>query len=187
MIAKATELGIKIIVDLVPNHTSDQHPWFQEAISSPDSPYRDLYWFRDGRGENGEIPPTDWTSVFGGPAWTRVADGQWYLHLFDSSQPDLDWDNQVVRTEFESILRFWLERGVAGFRVDVAHGLIKDRSLPDWQFHWDMVSGRDQTDIPPAPMWDRDQVHEIYRDWRKIVDSYGGMLCAEAWVTRRCS
>ncbi|AZQ77094.1 hypothetical protein EJ997_06890 [Flaviflexus ciconiae] len=183
MIAKATELGIKVIVDLVPNHTSDQHPWFQEAISSPDSPYRDLYWFRDGKGENGEIPPTDWTSVFGGPAWTRVADGQWYLHLFDSSQPDLDWDNQVVRTEFEAILRFWLERGVAGFRVDVAHGLIKDRSLPDWQFHWDMVSGRDQTDIPPAPMWDRDEVHEIYRDWRKIVDSYGGMLCAEAWVT----
>ncbi|WP_054952470.1 glycoside hydrolase family 13 protein [Flaviflexus massiliensis] len=183
LLARAKELGIKVIVDLVPNHTSDQHPWFQKALKAgPGSPERNLYWFRDGRGENGELPPTNWRSVFGGPAWTQVEDGQWYLHLFDSSQPDLNWENPLVREEFESILRFWLERGVAGFRVDVAHGLMKDPALPDWDHDWEMVSGLDDDSVPAPPMWDRDEVHDIYRDWRKIVDSYGGMMCAEAWV-----
>ena len=183
MIARANELGLKIIVDLVPNHTSNEHPWFQVALhAAPGSPARERYWFRDGRGESGELPPTDWESVFGGPAWTRVDDGQWYLHLFDTSQPDLNWENPEVREEFESILRFWLDRGVAGFRVDVAHGLMKDPALPDWRHQWAMVTGQEENDIPPAPMWDRDAVHEIYRSWRPILDEYGAMMCAEAWV-----
>lgn len=184
MLARAKELGLKVIVDIVPNHTSDQHVWFQEALESgPGSVARERYWFREGRGEDGELPPTDWASVFGGPAWTRVDDGQWYLHLFDSSQPDLNWELDEVREEFESILRFWLGRGVSGFRIDVAHGLMKDPSLPDWQDQWEMVTGRDETDMAPAPMWDQDSVHEIYRSWRRILDEYGAMMCAEAWVT----
>lgn len=183
LIEKANELGIKVIVDLVPNHTSDQHVWFQEALNSPrGSEPRNRYWFREGRGENGELPPTNWRSVFGGPAWTRVEDGQWYLHLFDSSQPDLNWENPEVREEFESILRFWLDRGVSGFRVDVAHGLMKDPELPDWDHDWAMVSGLDDDSVSAPPMWDRDSVHEIYRSWRTIVDSFEAMMCAEAWV-----
>ena len=183
LITRANQLNLKVIIDLVPNHTSDQHAWFQEALGSePGSPARERYWFRDGRGESGELPPTNWVSVFGGPAWTRVPDGQWYLHLFDASQPDLNWENPEVHDEFESILRFWLDRGVAGFRVDVAHGLMKDPDLPDWQHTWGMVSGQEETDIPPAPMWDLDAVHDIYRSWRGVLDEYGAMMCAEAWV-----
>lgn len=184
MIARASELGLKVIIDLVPNHTSDQHEWFQAALrAGPGSPERDRYIFRDGV-DGG--PPNDWTSVFGGIAWTQVEDGQWYLHLFDSTQPDLNWTHQDVRDEFLSILKFWLDRGVAGFRVDVAHGLAKDMELPNWQFHWDMVGGQqiDESLIPPPPMWDRDEVHEIYREWRTVLDSYDGdrMMCGEAWV-----
>lgn len=183
MIARANELGLKVIVDLVPNHTSDQHVWFQEALAAgPGSPERDRYIFRDSV----DGPPNDWVSIFGGPAWSQAPDGQWYLHLFDSSQPDLNWDNPDVHEEFISILRFWLDRGVSGFRVDVAHGLVKDMELPNWQYHWDMVSGSevDASTIPPAPMWDRDGVHEIYREWRRVLDSYPGdrMMCGEAWV-----
>ena len=134
----AHTLGLRLIVDLVPNHTSDQHAWFQEALASPEgSDERARYIFRDGRGPGGTLPPNNWESVFGGAAWTRVAgpdgaDGQWYLHLFDASQPDLNWDNPWVREQFRSILRFWLDRGVDGFRVDVAHGLIKKAGLPDY-------------------------------------------------------
>nr|WP_194309191.1 glycoside hydrolase family 13 protein [Flaviflexus huanghaiensis] len=183
LIARADKLGLKVIIDIVPNHTSDQHVWFQEALNSePGSRARERYWFRDGRGDGGELPPTDWESVFGGPAWTRVPDGQWYLHLFDASQPDLNWENPEVREEFESILRFWLDRGVSGFRVDVAHGLMKDPDLPDWHHKSWMVSGQDETEAPPAPMWDLDTVHDIYRDWRKVLDEYDAMMCAEAWV-----
>lgn len=185
MIARANDLGLKVIVDLVPNHTSDQHKWFQAALKAgPGSPERDRYIFRDGV-DGG--PPNDWTSVFGGIAWTQVEDGQWYLHLFDSTQPDLNWANREVHDEFLSIISFWLDRGVAGFRVDVAHGLVKDMELPNWQFHWSMVSGQDVDEslIPPPPMWDRDGVHEIYREWRELLDSYPGdrMMCGEAWVT----
>lgn len=184
LLERAHELGLKVIVDIVPNHTSDQHDWFQEALGAGrGSAARSRYWFRDGRGESGDLPPTDWNSVFGGPAWTRVKDGQWYLHLFDTTQPDLNWGHPEVRQEFESILRFWLDRGVSGFRIDVAHGLMKDPRLPDWQYHWEMVTGQEEADIPPAPMWDQDSVHEIYRSWRTILDEYGAMMCAEAWVT----
>lgn len=186
LIDRANELGLKVIVDLVPNHTSDQHPWFQAALAAgPGSKERERYWFRQGRGENGELPPTDWESVFGGPAWTRLEDGQWYLHLFDSSQPDLNWDHPEVREEFESILRFWLDRGVAGFRVDVAHGLAKDPSLPDFATHAAMIAGLDEGESAgPEPMWDRDEVHEIYRDWRRVLDEYpDSMMCGEVWVS----
>ncbi|MGB4647393.1 MAG: alpha-amylase family glycosyl hydrolase [Arcanobacterium sp.] len=196
---RAHELGLKVIVDLVPNHTSDAHKWFQAALAGgPDAPERDLYYFRPGRGEDGIEPPNNWTSVFHGPAWSRVKDradapgstwendDSWYLHMFDSSQPDLNWENPQVRAEFADILRFWLERGVDGFRVDVAHGLVKDPALPDWEWNWNMVTGGTglPEDAPRAPMWDQDGVHEIYRQWRGVLDEFGPdrMLVAEAWV-----
>jgi alpha-glucosidase len=135
---KAHALGIRVIVDLVPNHTSDQHRWFQAALAAPEgSVEREHYMFRDGRGATGELPPNNWDSVFGGPAWTRVTrpdgtPGQWYLHIFDTTQPDLNWQDEWVREQFRDILRFWLDRGVDGFRVDVAHGMIKADGLPDY-------------------------------------------------------
>ena len=132
MIAEAHELDIKVIVDLVPNHTSSEHQWFRAALAAaPGSPERARYVFRDGKGPRGDEPPTNWLSVFGGPAWGRVDDGQWYLHLFDATQPDLNWENEEVRAEFDDIFRFWLGRGVDGFRVDVAHGMVKDQTFPD--------------------------------------------------------
>jgi alpha-glucosidase len=182
-------------VDLVPNHTSDAHPWFTAAVAGgPGSHERSRYIFRDGRGPHGELPPNDWRSVFGGPAWTQVTDGpmggvagsgkaQWYLHLFDPGQPDLNWDNPVVHAEFEDVLRFWLDRGVDGFRVDVAHGLVKKAELPDWHYPPAPRTGPPPADHRP-PMWDQDGVHEIYRSWRRILAEYGEdrILVAEAWV-----
>ncbi|MDF2092891.1 glycoside hydrolase family 13 protein [Knoellia sp. 3-2P3] len=187
MLAAARELGLKVIVDLVPNHSSDEHEWFQAALAAgPGSPERERYMFRDGQGDDGSEPPNDWHSVFGGSAWTRVEDGQWYLHLFDSKQPDFNWEHPEVRAEFESILRFWLDRGVDGFRVDVAHGLIKEQGLPHWSADLHLLDeGRHGADSPKPPMWDQDGVHEIYRRWREILNSYGHpdrILCAEAWV-----
>ncbi|PWR06887.1 alpha-amylase [Micromonospora sicca] len=184
MIAEAKARGLRVIVDLVPNHTSSAHHWFAEALAAaPGSPERQRYVFRDGKGPQGAKPPNDWQSVFGGPAWTRVPDGQWYLHLFDTGQPDLNWDSPDVRAEFLDILRFWLDRGVDGFRVDVAHGLIKQADLADWQEPHEILSGQ-EVDKPRPPMWDQDGVHEIYREWRRLLDSYGGerILVAEAWV-----
>ncbi|WDZ88240.1 glycoside hydrolase family 13 protein [Micromonospora cathayae] len=188
LIADAHARGIRVIVDLVPNHTSSAHVWFQAALAAaPGSPERQRYVFRDGRGPAGAEPPNDWQSVFGGPAWTRVTDpdgrpGQWYLHLFDTAQPDLNWDNPEVRTEFLDVLRFWLDRGVDGFRVDVAHGLVKQADLADWQEPQEILSGAD-ADRPRPPMWDQDGVHEIYREWRRLLDGYDDrILVAEAWV-----
>ena len=198
LIARAHELGLRVIVDLVPNHTSDEHVWFQAALAAgPGSPERDRYMFRDGSGANGSQPPNGWSSVFGGTAWTRITEadgspGQWYLHLFDVKQPDLNWENPQVRSEFEDILRFWLDRGVDGFRVDVAHGLVKAEGLPDWSGPMNMLDLPDPSQRPP--MWDQDGVHEIYRSWRAILDSYNPAdasgydpsrdraMCAEAWV-----
>lgn len=187
-IVQAHRLDLRVIVDLVPNHTSDQHEWFQAALSSPEgSQERARYLFRDGTGPNGDAPPNNWESVFGGSAWSRVtgengAPGQWYLHLFDSSQPDLNWQNPWVREQFRDILRFWLDRGVDGFRVDVAHGLIKKKGLPDYTPPTGGASMGGHADTPPY--WAQPGVHEIYRDWRTLIDEYPGdrVLVAEAWV-----
>lgn len=196
MIARAHELGLKVIVDLVPNHTSDRHEWFRAALAAPNgSPERNRYWFREG-----ELP-NNWRSIFGGSAWTRVCDRPdapgspwendqtWYLNLFDSSQPDLNWDNPEVHAEFRSVLRFWLDRGVDGFRVDVAHGLVKDPSLPDWSGEVHMAGDADLEEDRDdagrrAPMFDQDGVHEIYREWHEVLAEYEGDRClvAEAWV-----
>ncbi|MEA2685725.1 MAG: alpha-glucosidase [Actinomycetota bacterium] len=179
--ADAHRLGLRVIVDLVPNHTSSEHPWFQAALAAaPGSPERGRYVFREGRGHAGELPPNDWQSVFGGPAWARVPDGQWYLHLFAPEQPDLDWTNDEVRDEFDSILRFWLDRGVDGFRIDVAHGLAKDPALPDLAAGF-VVSG---AAAAGHPHWDRDEVHDVYRRWRAVTDAYGRDVAfvGEAWV-----
>jgi alpha-glucosidase len=190
MVVRAHELGLKVIIDLVPNHTSDEHEWFQAALAAaPGSRERNRYIFRDGRGDGSE-PPNDWRSVFGGAGWTRVTEadgrlGQWYLHLFDTKQPDLNWDSDEVRAELESVLKFWLDRGIDGFRVDVAHGLVKDPALPDYDVEQHMLDGEIKPGSPTPPMWDQEGVHEIYRSWRKILDSYGApdrILCAEAWV-----
>ncbi|GAA2534776.1 glycoside hydrolase family 13 protein [Streptomyces levis] len=188
LVAEAHRLGLKVIVDIVPNHSSHQHAWFQEALrAGPGSAARDRYVFRDGRGEHGELPPTDWQSVFGGSAWQRVPDGQWYLHLFAPEQPDLNWENQEVRADHRTTLRFWSDRGVDGFRVDVAHALVKDLSEPLRDLGRPELSREEAlTALPPGthPFYDRDDVHEIYRDWRKILDAYQPprMAVAEAWV-----
>lgn len=186
VVVDAHALGLRIIVDLVPNHTSSVHPWFQAALAAaPGSPERARYHFAAGRGTAGELPPNDWESIFGGPAWTRLPDGQWYLHLFDSAQPDLNWRNPEVRAEFEEVLRFWLDRGVDGFRIDVAHGMIKAEGLPDVGFG--QQTGQRQVELlgkSRLPYFDQDEVHDIYRAWRPILDSYPGgrMAVAEAWA-----
>ncbi|RIJ18540.1 alpha-amylase, partial [Clavibacter nebraskensis] len=192
---RAHELGLRVIVDIVPNHTSSAHRWFQEALAAPaGSEERARYMFRDGKGADGELPPNNWESIFGGPAWTRLTEpdgtpGQWYLHLFDSSQPDLDWTNPWVRERFREILRFWLDRGVDGFRVDVAHGMVKAAGLPDYtppegQGSMGGAGGVDDEPAPPPPYFAQEGVHEIYREWREIFDSYDGdrAMVAEAWV-----
>ncbi|RLK53782.1 glycoside hydrolase family 13 protein [Actinokineospora cianjurensis] len=178
LVADAHSLGLRVIVDIVPNHTSAAHPWFQEALTAaPGSPERGRYLFRPGRGDG---PPNDWESVFGGPAWTGVADGEWYLHLFDASQPDVDWSTPEVRTEYLAVLRFWLDLGVDGFRIDVAHGLVKADGLPD-------AGDSDQHGVAVTqrlPYFDQEGVHEIYRSWRAVLDSYSPprVAVAEAWT-----
>jgi alpha-glucosidase len=189
LLARAHELGLRVLIDLVPNHSSDQHKWFQAAVNSPaGSREREFYHFKDGRGENGELPPNNWVSMFGGPAWTRLIEkdgtpGQWYLHLFDSSQPDLNWSNPEVQNAFEDILRFWLDRGVDGFRVDQPHAMAKAAGLPD---HPDVErAGAGYIEGEPSPpMWFQEEVHPIFRRWRAILDSYSGdrAMCGEAYV-----
>ncbi len=199
--AAAHDLGLRVIVDVVPNHSSSEHRWFQEALASaPGSPERARYIFRDGSGPDGSTPPNNWESVFGGGMWTRITEadgtpGQWYLHIFDASQPDFDWDNPWVREQFRDVFRFWLDRGADGFRIDVAHGLVKAPGLPDYlppenagsmgggSFEETMTddaagSGAD------APYWGQEGVHEIYRDWHTVLAQYDGdrVMVAEAWV-----
>ena len=184
LVSCAHGLGLRVIVDIVPNHTSSEHPWFRAALASaPGSPQRARYLFRDGRGPDGSEPPNDWESVFGGSAWTRLSDGQWYLHMFDESQPDLDWTDQGVRDAFEDVLRFWLRRGADGFRVDVATGLVKAAGLPDRRAEGVI------DEFTPGPMFDQEGVHEIYRSWRRVLDEHETdptvrrlALVAEAWV-----
>ncbi|WP_433284961.1 glycoside hydrolase family 13 protein [Pseudonocardia sp. CA-142604] len=187
LVDEAHALGLRVILDIVPNHSSDQHAWFREALAAaPGSPERGRYHFRPGRGPGGDEPPNDWRSVFGGPAWSRVTDdgrpGEWYLHLFDAAQPDFNWSDPRVQEEFESILRFWFDRGVDGFRIDVAHGLVKSDGLPD-------VGHDEQSMLGPVdrgnhPHWDRDGVHDIFRAWRRVADSYAEprVFVGEAWV-----
>jgi len=176
LIAEAHQHGLRVILDIVPNHTSSAHPWFQAALAAaPGSADRERYLFRAGRGPAGDLPPNNWRSVFGGPAWTRVPDGQWYLHLFAVGQPDLNWAEPAVRAEFEDILRFWFDRGVDGFRIDVANRMAKDPALPD--LAGPVAPGR-------HPYQDRDEVHDIYRGWRRVADSYDPprVFVAEAWM-----
>ena len=186
LVHDAHALGIRVMVDIVPNHTSSDHEWFQAAVAAaPGSRERARYLFRDGRGPGGAEPPNDWQSNFGGPAWTRVTEadgspGQWYLHLFDTRQPDLDWTNPEVVEEFHSILRFWLDRDVDGFRIDVAHGLAKDAGMPDLGGRF-AAGGAARTG---HPHWDQDAVHEVYRGWREVIDEYGGdrAFVGEIWL-----
>ena len=187
LIAEAHGLGLRVLLDIVPNHTSDRHPWFVDALAAGrGSPERLRYLFREGRGRGGSEPPTDWESVFGGPAWTRVLEpdglpGQWYLHLFAPEQPDLDWSHPEVRAEFEAILRFWYERGADGFRIDVAHGLVKDPAFPDLG---PRLRAPRAGDPRPHPHWDQDGVHDIYRRWRAVADAYGERpFVAEVFVS----
>ena len=196
LIKAAHDKGLRVIFDLVPNHSSIDHAWFREALSAaPASAARDRYIFRDGRGDGGDSPPNNWQSIFGGPMWTRVTEtdgtpGQWYLHIFDASQPDFDWTNPEVQAMFLDVLRFWLDRGVDGFRVDVAHGLMKQQGLPDVTASPVADGGGSVLPEPEmgmpsnSPYWGQDTVHEIYREWRRLLDAYPGdrILVAEAWV-----
>ncbi|WP_018685150.1 glycoside hydrolase family 13 protein [Actinokineospora enzanensis] len=183
LVAEAHGHGIKVTIDVVPNHTSDEHPWFRAALlAPPNSRERSRYVFRDGRGPDGSVPPNNWPSVFGGPAWTRVHDGQWYLHLFSPRQPDLNWDNSEVRADLVETLRFWLDRGVDGFRVDVADGMAKPQGLPDMPEYLLSID-RSATHSPADPRFDADEVHEIHRLIRKVADEYpGSMAVGEIWV-----
>jgi alpha-glucosidase len=179
LLVEAHARGLRVIIDIVPNHCSSRHPWFQAAVAAgPGSPERARFHFRPGRGADGEQPPNNWRSVFHGPAWTRVSDGEWYLRLFDPMQPDLNWDHPDVRVEFADILRFWLDRGVDGVRIDVAHGMVKAPGLPDSGDRAEFLSGG------TVPYFDQDGLHDIYREWRRILDSYTPerIAVAEAWV-----
>ena len=177
LIADARGLGIRTIVDIVPNHVSNEHPWFREALASvPGSPARERFWFRPGTGENGELPPNSWQSIFGGSAWTRTGDeGEWYLHLFTPEQPDLNWTHPDVWDEHDDVLRFWFDRGVAGIRIDSAALLVKDPQLAD-----------EAADSAPGehPFTDRDALHDVYRRWRAIADGYPEprVLVGEVWL-----
>lgn len=185
LIRAAHRRDIKITMDLVPNHTSSQHPWFQAALSaSPGSPERDRYLFRDGRGPDGGQPPNNWVSVFGGPAWTRVTEcngrpGQWYLHLFDAQQPDLNWENPDVFEDLEKTLRFWLERGVDGFRIDVAHGMAKAPGLPDME----AAENKLLSEMDDDPRFNNESVHDVHRFIRRVLNDYPhAVAVGEVWV-----
>jgi alpha-glucosidase len=181
LIAEARALGIRTIVDIVPNHVSDQHRWFQAALASePGSPERARFWFHPGRGADGNEIPNGWVSNFSGPTWTRTRNpdgspGEWYLHLFSSQQPDLNWSHPDVRAEHEAVLEFWFDRGVAGVRIDSAALLVKDAALPEIP---------DEPKPGEHPNTDRDELHDIYRSWRAVADSYTGnrILVGEIWL-----
>ncbi len=181
LISEARNLGIRTIVDIVPNHVSDQHIWFQAALASaPGSPERARFWFRPGKGPNGDEMPNGWVSNFSGPAWTRTQNpdgtpGEWYLHLFSAQQPDLNWSHPEVRAEHEAVLAFWFDRGVAGVRIDSAALLVKDPALPEIPA---------ETKPGEHPNTDRDELHDIYRSWRAVADSYpdSRVLVGEIWL-----
>ena len=177
LLATAHRLGLRVFIDLVPNHSSWDHPLFQAALTAaPGSPERELYYFRDGRGENGDLPPNNWGSMFGGPAWSRTTNpdgtpGQWYLHMFDVSQPDWNWDNPAVPALFDDVLRFWFDRGVDGFRIDVADAMAKDPALPDVTLS--PFTGHGTNDKREgSPQWDYPGVEAIQRRWRAVAREY---------------
>ena len=205
LVQTADSQGIKVIIDLVPNHFSSQHKWFLEALNCPPGGNaRSRFHFQNGKGEHGELPPNNWISLFGGPAWTQTNEvdgkpGQWYLHLFDKSQPDLNWTNPEVSSDFEQTIRFWLDRGVSGFRVDVALGLFKDMSYaddPNPQGRVDAIrldlydpsdrqtSEQTRRHLIESPIFDRDEVHDVYQNWQKIFQEYSQEILgvAEAWA-----
>lgn len=181
LVAAAHDAGLRVVVDVVPNHVSDQHPWFVAALAAgPGSPERARFHFRDGRGPDGSEPPSTWPSHFGGVAWTRVPDGQWYLHLFAPEQPDLNWEHPEVVEDLFATLRFWADRGVDGFRVDVAHSMVKDFSDLDTPVTLEVPEDGSH------PYLDRDEVHDLLTRWRAVLDEYDPprSAVAEAWVPR---
>ena len=188
LVAEAHRRGLRVTIDLVPNHTSDRHEWFQAAVAAaPGSAERDRYIIRDGTGLGGTHPPNNWTSTFGGPAWTQLpasanAAGQWYLHLFAAEQPDLNWENREVREDLKRTLRFWLDRGVDGFRIDVAHGMAKPSGLPDMPQPIGVCPGLVDPGVTD-PRFDADGVHDIHRMIRRVLDEYPGRVAiGEIWI-----
>jgi alpha-glucosidase len=186
-IREAHARNIKVILDVVPNHTSSKHRFFVEVLSTPPgSAAWQRYHCVKGRGANGELPPNNWQSIFGGIAWTEILDsneaktGWWYLHLFDTHQPDVNWNHPDIVREFDDTLRFWFDRGVDGIRIDVAHGMIKEAGYPD------IRDSNDPSLLDPhaRPYFDQPEVHDVYRRWRKIADSYDPprIFVAEAWL-----
>ncbi|RCG28606.1 alpha-glucosidase [Sphaerisporangium album] len=169
LLADAHARGLKVLMDLVPNHCSAEHPWFQAALAG-DPAARERFIFRPGLGD---LPPNNWRSAFGGPAWSKAGD-EWYLHSFDAGQPDFNWRNPEVAAYFEEVLRFWFDRGVDGIRIDVAHMMFKHADLPDWPNHAEYnILAQNQP-----------EVHDVLRRWRKIADGYGRdlTLVGEVWV-----
>ena len=177
MVAAARDHGIRVMLDLVPNHCSSQHAWFQAAVKAGrGSREREHFWFRDGKGEHGELPPNNWTAIFGGPAWTRVDEpdgspGQWYLHVFTPWQPDWNWENEEVQEHFDRVLRFWFDRGIGGFRVDAVGVVGKTPGLPDQVLDPNAGTATEQAGknehiqfLPSA--------HEHWRRWRRLIDAY---------------
>ncbi|HMQ65577.1 MAG TPA: glycoside hydrolase family 13 protein [Arachnia sp.] len=189
MVAALHAAHIKVVVDIVPNHSSDRHEWFLAALAAgKGSPERERYIFRDGKGADGELPPNNWPSIFGGGAWERVvepdgAPGQWYLHLFAKEQPDFNWDHPEVHEDFLKTLRFWSDRGVDGFRVDVAHGLKKNLD-PAFDAYQRILEGAELFEDGQHPLWDRDEVQDVYAEWRAVFNEYDPprTAVAEAWV-----
>ena len=175
LLATAHAHHIRVILDVVPNHASIAHPWFTAALAAgAGSAQRGRFHFADGRGVDGELPPNNWRSIFGGPAWTRISEpdgspGQWYLHTFAPEQPDWNWTHPDVPAHFEQVLSFWLDRGVDGFRIDVAQGLHKKAGLPDHPH----AAADETTGDPVNPYaWNQPAVHQVWRTWRTLVEDY---------------
>ena len=175
LVADAHRLGLKVVLDVVPNHCSAEHPRFRQALAAgPGSEPRSWFHFADGRGPGGDLPPNNWRAMFGGPAWTRVTEpdgrpGQWYLHMFTPHQPDWNWRGPNVPELFDEVLRFWLDRGVDGFRIDVAAGLFKHPDLPDSP---DPEADERARDAINPLAWNRPEVHGVWRRWRALCDAY---------------